>query len=255
MRLNAYLSNSGFCARRKAGEYIKEGHVKIGGRIVREPWYVVKEGDDIRVNGKPLRVENKIYIIINKSKGVTSTVEDKFAQKKITDLIPKKLGRLYPVGGLDKESRGLQILTNDGDFCYGSTHPKFEIEKEYNVIVNGPVDDAGVTKLKKGVYADGEFLKVKSCTIKRSEEEKAELSVIVCEGKKRHLRRLFKGIGLDVIDLKRVRIGSLVLGNLKEGSVVKMDKETIYRLALGRLAKSDDAKSGENAESRRSGAL
>lgn len=232
MRLVAFIAKTGICARRKAGVYIKEGRVKIGGRIVKEPWYIVREGDDIRFDNKPARSEKETYVIINKPKGFTSTAEDKFAGKMVVDLIPKKLGRLYPVGRLDKDSRGLMVLSNDGEYCYRATHPKFEVEKEYSVAVNGPVDDEVIAKLKKGLYADEEFLKVKHCTVESSRHGGSQLKVVVSEGKKRHLRRLFSGVGLKVSDLKRLRIGGLTLGNLKEGSFRRIDKELIYKLTF-----------------------
>lgn len=224
MRLNAFIAKAGICSRRKSVEYIKLGKVRVCGRIVREPWYVVRDEDDIVVNGIRLRQEKHAYFIVNKPKGVTSTVEDAHAVKKITDLVPKGQGRLYPIGRLDKDSRGLVILTNDGDLCYRLTHPKFEIEKEYIVAVKGLLDEKALAQIKKGVYSEGDVLKVKSFSNVEVKGQATALHVIIAEGKKRHIRRLFGGMDLKVLDLKRIRIGSIKLGELKEGNFQKIDK-------------------------------
>ena len=232
MRLNAYIAKAGFCARRKADVYIKGGEVKVSDNVVVEPWYVIKDGDKITINGKALAAEKEVYLVVSKPKGVTATLEDKFAARKITELIPRKYGRLYPVGRLDKDSRGLIILTNDGEFCYRLTHPKFEIEKEYVVLVEGLPADLKLADIKKGVWDDGDVLKVKSCNVIGTDNGKTELSLIICEGKKRHIRRIFKHIDVKILDLKRVRVGGLKLGGMRDGTFKVMKKAEIYALAL-----------------------
>lgn len=224
MRLNAFIAKAGICSRRKAADYIKSGKVRVLGRIVREPWYVVQDGDDVIVNGIRMRQEKYAYFIVNKPKGVTSTVSDIHAQRKITDLVPKGLGRLYPVGRLDKDSRGLVILTNDGDLCYRLTHPKFEIEKEYVVTVRGSLGDKELAHIKKGVYNEGEVLKVKSFSNVEKKGGATTLHIVIAEGKKRHIRRLFGGMDFKVLDLKRIRIGNIILGELKEGNFKMIER-------------------------------
>lgn len=232
MQLNAFIAKSGLCARRKAALLIQGGRVTVNGKKVLEPWYRIQERDSVKVDGKLLDTREGIYIIVNKPKGVTVTREDRFAARKITDIIPHEYRHLYPVGRLDRDSRGLLILTNDGDLCYRLTHPKFEIEKEYRVCVKGTLEDQQLKKLKKGVRDGADTLKVKTCSIVRSGQGRTELAVIVTEGKKRHLRRLFAAIGLTVLDLKRIRIGSLELGTLREGSFKAIKKRAIYKMAL-----------------------
>ena len=226
MRLNLYISKSGYCSRRKADLLIKEGKVKIDNKVVIEPWFNVEPGFSVRAEGKPLKGENKVYLVFNKPKGVTTTLSDKYAEKKITDFLPKSLGRVYPVGRLDKPSRGLLILTNDGDLCYRLSHPKFEIEKEYVVLVEGCLKDSIYGELKNGVQSDGDILKVKSAQIEKISQDKFSIKTIICEGKKRHLRRLFESLGLKVLDLRRVRMGPFKLGDLKEGSFRIINKQT-----------------------------
>lgn len=230
MKLNAYLARSGLCSRRKAALLVKEGRVALNGKIVLEPWLEVTELDRVVADKKAVTNEKNIYIVFNKPKGITVTLEDPFASRKIIDFIPKGMGRVYPVGRLDRLSRGLIILTNDGELCYQLTHPKFETEKEYFVIVKGTVDDKLLHRLRKGIKEGPDILKVKSAFIERSASDKATIKVVVCEGKKRHLRRLFRALGLDVLDIRRVRIGNLNLGGLREGEFKVVDKKTIYAL-------------------------
>ena len=232
MRLNAFIAKAGYSSRRKAVLLIKDGKVKVSGKIVREPWYLVKDIDAVTVSGRALSTEKNLYFIVNKPKGVTTTSGDIHALKKITELAPARGARLYPIGRLDKDSRGLIILTNDGDLCYRLTHPKFEVEKEYIVTVKGLLDTPSLERLKTGVFDEGDALKVKSYSGVKKKGSQTTLHVIIAEGKKRHLRRLFKSLGATVIDLKRIRIGNLQLGELEEGSFERIDKERIYHLAL-----------------------
>ncbi len=228
MKLNLYISRSGYCSRRNAALLVKDGGVTVNGRIVTEPWVEVADKDAVKVRGKLLSAEKQMYVLFNKPKGVTATCEDKYAEQKITDLIPKRFGRLYPVGRLDKDSHGLIILTNDGDLCHRFTHPKFEIEKEYLVTIKGQVEESIIKKLEKGISDNGEVLKVKSAVISKSWPNRVQFDVVICEGKKRHLRRLFTALGCKVQDLLRIRIGRLNLSGLKDGKLRVEDKKLIY---------------------------
>lgn len=224
MKLNAFLSRNGVSSRRKAVDIIRDGKVSVNGKFIREPWHEVKDGDSVTVSGRKIQERRHIYIIINKPKGVTSTLEDPHARSKVTDLIDPKFGRIYPVGRLDKDSRGLMILTSDGGLCYRLTHPKFEIEKEYLVTVKGAVEDTMIKKLIRGIMSDGDLLRVKSAAIEKSGEKSSLIRAVICEGRKRHLRRLFGGLGMDVKDLVRIRIGDLKIGSLGDGQYRAVDR-------------------------------
>ncbi|MCM8761482.1 MAG: pseudouridine synthase [Candidatus Omnitrophica bacterium] len=213
---------------------MKEGAVTVNGKVVTEPWFRVGTDDTVKARGRILRLEKSVYLVFNKPKGVTVTLEDQFAESKIVDFIPKRFGRVYPVGRLDKPSRGLIILTNDGEACYRLTHPKFEVEKEYLVSVKGFVDDKGLAAIRRGVREGDDFLKVKQAYIEHADKAISKIRVIVCEGKKRHLRRLFEELGFDVVDLLRIRIGALTLEGLKEGRFRVVDKDEIYAAISGR---------------------
>ena len=233
MRLNLFIAKSGYASRRKADCLIKEGKVRVNNQEAVKPFLQVNSKDKVEVEGRVLRPKEHIYILFNKPKGVTTTLSDKFAFKKVIDFFPKKFfapgGKgIYPVGRLDRQSCGLLILTNDGDFCYRLTHPKFSIEKEYLVELKGRVSFLDCQRAKNGLNLDGEHLKVKSIRVSSSQENKTLCQVVISEGKKRHLRRLFKALGFLVKELKRVRVGRLALGSLRTGEYRLIEAKTMY---------------------------
>jgi len=137
MRLNLFVAKSGCASRRKADLLIKEGKVKVNGEVKSEPWFLVKEEDLVEISGKKIFPKNYVYLIFNKPRGVTTTCDDPFAKSKVVNFLPKKYKGVYPAGRLDKLSRGLLFFTNDGNLCYRLTHPKFGVEKEYLVFIEG----------------------------------------------------------------------------------------------------------------------
>ena len=159
MRINKFIAQSGYCSRRNADELIKNSKVYVNGTILLDLSYQVNDTDIVEVEGKEINLkEDKIYIALNKPIGYASTIKDKFADKKIVDLI-KSDTRVYPVGRLDKDSHGLLILTNDGEFTYELTHPKFEHKKIYEVLVKGKPNKTEIKQLKDGILLDGYKLK------------------------------------------------------------------------------------------------
>ncbi len=233
MRLNLFIAKSGFCSRRKADSLIKEGKVKVNGKKVSKPYLDVNDSDRVEINDKQLFISKKTYIVLNKPKGVVTTKKDKFAPATVMDLLPQEFKGLYPVGRLDKNSTGLIILTNDGDLCQKLTHPKFCTEKEYLVELRGVIKDKHCLMAKKGLMSKGEHLKVDKISIVGSDDYSTVCKVIIHEGKKRHLRRLFKELGFVVLGLKRTRVANLTLGNLALGKFKELEKDKIYKLLLG----------------------
>ena len=239
VRLNHYISKTGILSRRKADNAIKEGKVSVNGKVVFEPYYKVKGGDKVKISNKILELKRPVYILLNKPKGITTTLSDRFAHKKVIDLIPKeilsseggivKTKGVYPVGRLDKDSSGLLILTNDGDLCYRVTHPKFSVEKEYLVRLKGMLSDKDCRLAIKGVWDGQDYLKIRSIKILDTKAKETLCKVVISEGKKRHLRRLFKKLGFIVSDLIRVRIGELKLHNLELGKFQVIKKSYIYK--------------------------
>jgi len=229
MRLNLYIAKSGYCSRRKADALIKKGAVEVNGKKILEPFFDVREGHEVKIQGRLITPQNYAYILFNKPAGVTTTVSDRFAAKKVVDFLPKELKGAYPVGRLDKNSSGLIILTNDGSLCYRLTHPKFCVEKEYLIELEGEAREDDLRRAKKGLKDEGELLKIDSAKILKKSKKTSLCKVTVHEGKKRHLRRLFKGLGFKVRSLKRVRIGRVVLGGLKTGKYKIVSKSYILQ--------------------------
>lgn len=230
MHLNVYISKSGYCSRRKAQLLIKESRVTVDGIAINKPFFEVPNNSKVCIDGKPISVKSAVYLIFNKPKGVTTTCSDKFADKKIIDFFPEAHTGIFPVGRLDKDTSGLIILTNDGDLCYRITHPKFQIEKEYKIILDKILAKKDMQKAISGVRDAADILKVKKITTIKEGPLQSSYLTVVNEGKKRHLRRLFNSLGYYVIDLKRVRIGGLILGDLKSSEHRFLDKEKIYHL-------------------------
>lgn len=217
MKLNLYLARSGVASRRKSAELIKNGRVIVNGEKVLVPFREVTGRDRISVDGKKVVPEKFVYVAVNKPIGFTCTLKDQFAEKKVTDLVPRSLGRLYPVGRLDRYSSGLVILTNDGDFSQRLSHPSYEAEKEYLVIISPPISRSEAAVLKTGVIYEGEKLSASEVVVLKKESGRSTLQVILKEGKKREIRRMFGCLGRHVLTLRRVRIGNILLGKLEPG--------------------------------------
>lgn len=224
--LQKFIASSGYCSRRKAEELIKNEKVYVNGKLA-ELGKRVDELDSVLVEGKKIKIDNKkIYIILNKPAGYVCTNKNFEGEKNIFDLVKTK-EVLHAVGRLDKNSRGLVLLTNDGGLTQKFTHPSFEHEKEYEVQVIGSRGKGLdiVKKFKKGIdIGDGDGV-VKAKKVGSIGKDK--FRIVLTEGKKRQIRRMFKAVGCEVVDLVRTRIGSIKLGNLKEGVWKKLDKEDV----------------------------
>ncbi|MBQ7578208.1 MAG: rRNA pseudouridine synthase [Synergistaceae bacterium] len=215
MRLNLLLSSNGICSRRKADEIILSGRVQVNNKIVLAPYFRVNESDIISLDGKkisssPAEIQ-RVYYIINKPRGYVCAVSDKY-DPVIIDLLPKE-PRIFPVGRLDKDSEGLLILTNDGNFAQNIIHPSKKISREYEVTLNQPLNDTHLLRWRKGFEIESKF--VKPLRIKQLSPEK--LIITLSEGIKREIRLMARQMGFRVERLIRVKIGGLELGNLKPG--------------------------------------
>lgn len=234
MRINKFLAYSGVASRRAADEMIKDGVVKINGRICAPGDDVDISCDHVSVNGKVVNVVKKYdYYIMNKPKGYVCTVKDDKGRKTVMDLMPKNAKRLFPVGRLDYDSEGLLILTNDGDLTYKLTHPKNEVPKTYLVKTEKPVNDDDLAKLRSGVYIDG--VKTKKCNVKLIETTKtgSKLHITITEGRNRQVRKMFEAVNNNVDFLKRIKVGDLALTGLDRGEVRQLSaREVDYLLNL-----------------------
>lgn len=228
--LQKAIAESGYSSRRKAEEIIRDGQVKINGHEAFIGDYADPEKDKITVNGRLIsRPEKKVYIILNKPLGYTCTNRRFTNEKNIFDLVDLPI-RLFAVGRLDKDSRGLVLLTNDGDLTQKISHPKFEHNKEYEVKIRDEVVNADlvINNLIKGVdIGDGDGV-VKAVRAKYLQN--GLFRIILNEGKKRQIRRMFNTLGTRVVDLRRVSISGLNLGNLPEGKWDYLSKEEVADL-------------------------
>jgi 23S rRNA pseudouridine2605 synthase len=231
MRLNKYISHSGYTSRRKADDLIFQGKVKVNNKVEKNPGYRVDvDKDVVTVEGKELKQDNKIiYIMLNKPTDVITSVDDQFDRKTVVDLV-KIDERVYPVGRLDYDSSGLILLTNDGDLTYKLTHPKHEIYKKYFVKVNKFLSDKEIYTLKKGVVIDGYMTNNSKIEVISKNRGHTNMYVSIDEGRNRQIRKMFKTQGADVLTLKRISIGNLTLGNLKEGNWRYLTKHEINYL-------------------------
>jgi pseudouridine synthase len=229
--LQKYIAEAGHFSRRQAEELIRASKVKINGEIA-ELGMRADENDEIKVNGKLLGLaKQKIYIKLNKPIGYVCTSRRFKGEKNIFELI-KTRQRLFAVGRLDKESRGLVLLTNDGDLSQKLAHPKFEHEKEYVVSIKNEelrIKNEDIIKIFKSGVDIGEgdgIVKVKDAEFLGDDKFK----VVLTQGKKRQVRRMFKKIGLEVEDLLRTRIGNLKLGSLEEGRTELLSGEDVKKI-------------------------
>lgn len=226
IRLQRFLSQAGFCSRRRGEVYISEGKVSVNGRIVTQLGTKVDpQNDRVEVDGQLLLVETElIYIALNKPREYVTTCSQK-NEKIVTDLIDIS-ARIYPVGRLDKDSTGLLLLTNDGRLHHHLLHPSFDHEKSYEVTVGKPITDGTLKAMEKGVDIQGG--KTRPASIRRLSSKRFVIKLK--EGKNRQIRRMVGKMGNHVTDLKRIRFAGIDLGRLPQGAWRHLSKQEKQRL-------------------------
>jgi 23S rRNA pseudouridine2605 synthase len=218
MRINRFLAEAGIASRRKSEDYVKAGRVSVNGQIVRDLGLQVAERDEIRLDGKILThpktgSDSQILIALYKPKGYLTSHSDKFHNQTVFHLLPEKFAKFKFSGRLDLDSRGLLLLSNSGDWIQKLTHPSLGPEKEYMVRLNQSLDSQIVGKeFYIGIRDQGETLRAISVSPKQGESK--TFSIVLTEGKKRQIRRMFLKMGARVLDLCRTRIGKLRLDSL-----------------------------------------
>jgi len=226
LRLNRFLAAAGVGSRRRCDELIEAGRVTINGKPCTDFSVQPGERDHVKVDGKLVHVDLPRTIILHKPAGFVSTRSDPHARDTIFDLVPSKFPRLFNVGRLDAQSEGLLILTNDGDLAQRLTHPRYKIDKEYEVTLDRTWDPALTPKLMRGIVLDGhraQIARLHSITPTR-------LRVVLRQGINRQICRMFEQVGYEVKRLVRIRIGSLRLGDLPRGRWRALAKREIDSL-------------------------
>ncbi len=220
-RINKVLSQQAICSRRQAEILIKEKKVMVNGLLAKIGMLVNPEIDCINVNGQNLECKKLLYklLLINKPKYVITSCADKFNRKTIIDLLPSEYKKgYYPIGRLDYLSRGLLLITNNGELCYKFSHPKFEHKKKYIVKIEGIFNKSYIEKWCAGIDLNGK--KTNPCKIKLLDNNSKffTIQVTLKEGRNRQIRRVANLLGYKVTDLKRIEFGGISLGDLKEGN-------------------------------------
>lgn len=233
IRLQKFLADSGIASRRKCEELIVQGKISVNGKIITELGTKVNpEIDKIVYDGKQIenKIEQFVYILLNKPIGVVTTVKDQFHRQSVLDIV-KIPQRVVPVGRLDMYTSGALILTNDGQFVYKLTHPKHEITKTYNATVVGKVTEEDVENLKKGVKIEDYTTKPAKVRILKIDQEKnlSRLEIIIHEGRNRQVRKMCEAIGKKVIALHRSKIGEIAVKDLKIGTWRYLKKSEIEK--------------------------
>ncbi|MCL2639185.1 MAG: rRNA pseudouridine synthase [Oscillospiraceae bacterium] len=257
-RLQKLIAESGYCSRRAAEELIKSGAVKVNGRSVGLGDKATKN-DLITIKGKKVEFsQSKRYIKLYKPRGYTTSMSDSHGKKLITELLKNIGERVYPVGRLDRDSEGLILLSNDGDFTNMITHPSSKIKKKYRVTIPSIISEDIISRLSAGVNIgeDGEREITAPCEVHVLKHDKTEtesgvknrvvLEFVITEGKNRQIRRMCKAVGLEVSRLKRTSVGGVKLGMLKPGEHADLDAKELKLLGVGaRTARPQKRKGGK----------
>lgn len=230
-RLQKVIANAGYASRRKAEELITLGKVKVNGVVIKELGTKVKDSDKVEVCGELINKELKVYYLLNKPRGVITSVSDDRERKTVVDII-KSPYRIYPIGRLDYDTTGILILTNDGDFANLLMHPKNEIEKVYIAKVKGILSLETSKKLKQGIIIDD--YKTSPAKVKVRKTDKKEntciVEITIHEGKNHQVKKMFESVGYEVLKLKRERIGMITLGKLQSGEFRKLNSKEVQQL-------------------------
>jgi 23S rRNA pseudouridine2605 synthase len=225
VRLAKYLAHAGVASRRAAEELIVAGKVRVGGEVVTDPARDVDESSDVRVDGNPVAPEPREVWALNKPAGVVSTASEPGNRRAVTELVDSER-RLYPVGRLDADSTGLILLTNDGELANRLTHPRYGVAKAYRVRLGRPPSDDDLNRLRRGVtLEDGPTAPAE---VERRGDR--EIEVTIREGRKRQVRRMAEAVGNAAEALRRIRIGSLELGELRQGEARLLEDGEIAAL-------------------------
>ena len=229
MRLQKYLAKCGAGSRRSCENLIEEGRVIVNGRKVNEQGVMVNQGDEVLLDGKKISPKPSRYFLLNKPRGIICVRGDQKKRKYVIDLIPngRELG-LFPVGRLDVETRGLIILTNDGDLGNLIAHPRYEVRKTYRATVNGIMKPELIESMESGVIIDnGDMVRGIRIMGFKHVRNGTEVTITIHEGRYHVVRRVFLALGHRVRDLVRTGIGELSLDNISEGDFIEVSRETI----------------------------
>lgn len=219
IRLQKMIADCGIASRRKAEQLIADGKVRVNGRVAQIGDKVDPKNDKVTVGSKKLVPQNsrKVYIMLHKPRGFVTTMDDELGRKCVAELVANVEQRVFPVGRLDRDSEGLLLMTNDGDFANYISHPRSHVSKTYRVTVRQQVTEDMLAKLSEGLMIDGQMTLPADVNLIVKEEKRNVMQITLYEGRNRQIRKMCEELGLDVIRLKRIAIGNVKLGMLKQG--------------------------------------
>ena len=233
IRLQKYMSECGIASRRKSEELIEQGKVRVNGAVASLGDKVNPKKDTVTVNGKKLVKQKEYkYIMLHKPRGFITTMSDEMDRKCVAQLISDVPARVYPVGRLDRDSEGLLLFTNDGEFANALTHPKKHVSKTYRVTVRPGVTEEQLAAITEGIIIDDRKTAPAEVHVVTKEENRVVLEIILYEGRNRQIRKMCEQLGLEVARLKRTAVGSVKLGMLKQGDWRELSEEEVRKLML-----------------------
>ena len=233
LRLNKYLANAGVCSRREADEHILQGNVKVNGNVVTELGTKVTRKDQVLFNNQPVSLERKVYVLLNKPKGVVTTSDDPQGRKTVMDLVRgSSEERIYPVGRLDLNTTGVLLLTNDGDLASKLTHPSFVKKKIYHVWLDKDVNPEDLAKISAGIELEDGPIHADAIAY-ANDTDRDQVGIEIHSGKNRIVRRIFEFLGYRVIKLDRVYFAGLTKKNLTRGRWRHLTQQEVSMLKMG----------------------
>lgn len=229
IRLNKAIADAGIASRRKADELIAAGRVRVNGKVLTELGTQVERSDRIEVDGKLIgNPDRQRYILLNKPKDTITTTKDERGRRTVTDLVGAR-ERLFPVGRLDRNTTGVLLLTNDGDLAFRLTHPRYEIEREYEVVLDKEIALNDARAIAQGVPI-GKGEKSQPCYVSVEERERRNVIVVIREGKNREVRRMFESKGYEVKRLNRTSYAGLTYSGLRRGEWRELKRHEVREL-------------------------
>lgn len=233
VRLQKFLADCGVASRRKSEELIELGKVKVNGRVAQLGDKVDPKRDDITVSGKRIvKSKGYTYILLHKPRGFITTMSDEMGRKCVAQLVENVGVRVYPVGRLDRESEGMLLMTNDGEFANALTHPTRHVPKTYRVTVRPSISEEQLTSLATGIMIDGRMTAPADVRVILKEPERVVAEIVLYEGRNRQIRKMCEALGLEVARLKRTAIGSVKLGMLPQGKWRELTEDEVHKLMV-----------------------
>ena len=237
-RIDKYLANIGICSRRNVEILLRKQTLTVNGKRITEPGTrIVPEKDDIRLDSTKLLPPKLVYYLVNKPKGIISTVSDEHGRKNVTSLVPKTQ-RLYPVGRLDKETTGLILLTNDGELTNFLTHPRYHVDKVYRLTIKGKINKNQLNAFQNGVQLHDGKTAPSEVHIVNERRTTSLIEITLHEGKNRQIRRMCEAVRLPLLELTRIKLGPLTINNLKEGKHRKLSQKEVQTLKKSAIVAS-----------------